>query len=160
MQEKYRGRGASSRGFVPRIGKKRKFVGDATQVSGRVVALPQASHPYPSTITPIRTHIQYISYIKTLNIHYTQHIPHIQHMPHINTSHTSQTHENITLKPTNSPTQRLTQPNKKKRFKEVAFWATFPPNKSKYFFLRFGLIVYRKQTTRIPTQTNSPQTPY
>ena len=159
MQEKYRGRGASSRGFVPRIGKKRKFVGDATQVSGRVVALPQASHPYPSTITPIRTHIQYISYIKTLNIHYTAYTAHTAHAAHKYITYITNPRKYY-IETDESPTQRLTQPNKKKRFKEVAFWATFPPNKSKYFFLRFGLIVYRKQTTRIPTQTNSPQTPY
>ena len=134
MQEKYRGRGASSRGFVPRIGKKRKFVGDATQVSGRVVALPQASHPYPSTITPIRTHIQYISYIKTLNIHYTQHIPHIQHMPHINTSHTSQTHENITLKPTNPQPKGKPNPTKKKGLKKWHFGPLFPQTKANIFF--------------------------
>ena len=57
---------------------------------------------------------------------------------------------NIILKSTNSPTQG--QPNPRKIRLKVAFWATFFAA-AKIIFGGLGLISYRKQATKIPTQT-------
>ena len=63
---------------------------------------------------------------------------------------------NINIKPTSTPTQRQANP-RKNRFK-VAFWAAL--SHSKRCFRGLGLVLYRKQTTRNPTQPKCPQTLY
>ena len=61
----------------------------------------------------------------------------------------------IVMKPTNSPTQG--HPNLRKKGLKIksGVWATF--SHIKYFFVGRDWF-YRKQTTRNPTQPNSPQT--
>ena len=63
-------------------------------------------------------------------------------------------HINITMKPTNSPIQG--QPNPRKKWLKVTFGPLFPTANN---FSWVGTDFYRKQTTRNPTETNSPQTP-
>ena len=58
------------------------------------------------------------------------------------------------MKPTDSPTR--SQPNPRKVRLKVAFGPPFP---TANIFSWVG-IDFRKQTTRNPTQPNSPQTPY
>ena len=53
------------------------------------------------------------------------------------------------------PNPRPTQPTKK--MVESGIWATF--SHGKYFVRGLGLVLYRKQTTRNPTQPNYSQTP-
>ena len=53
------------------------------------------------------------------------------------------------------PNPRPTQP--KKEQVKSCIWATF--SHSKYFLRGMGQVLYRKQTTRNLTQSNSPQTP-
>ena len=60
------------------------------------------------------------------------------------------------MKPTNSPTKG--QPNPRKNGLKVGFGPLLYHNK--LFFRGLGLILYRKQTTRNPTQPNSPQATY
>ena len=62
-------------------------------------------------------------------------------------------HINVIMKPTNSPTQG--QPNPRKIGLKVAFGPLFFPQQ---IVLRgLGIVLYRKQTTRNPTQPNSLQ---
>ena len=61
---------------------------------------------------------------------------------------------NITMKPTNSPTQGQPNPEKNHNRLKVAFGRLFV---TAFLFRGLGLILYRKQTTRNPTQPNSPQ---
>ena len=56
------------------------------------------------------------------------------------------------MKPTNSPTQG--QPSPRKNRLKSGIWGHFFPH-CKYFFSGSGLILYRKQATRNPTQPNS-----
>ena len=65
-------------------------------------------------------------------------------------------HIDIFMKPSNSPTQG--QPNPRKIRLKSGIWATFFPQQ--IIFRGLGLVLYRKQTTRNLTQSNSPQTPY
>ena len=64
-------------------------------------------------------------------------------------------HINISMKPTNSPTQGQHNPKKIRLKWHLGHF--FP---QQIFFRGLGLILYRKQTTRNPTKQNSPQTPY
>ena len=64
-------------------------------------------------------------------------------------------HINIIMKPTNPPTQG--QPNPWKIRLKVAFGPLFPT--AKIIFRGLGLVLYRKQTTRILTQPDSAPTP-
>ena len=62
---------------------------------------------------------------------------------------------NIIMKPTQLPNPRPTQPQKN-QVKSGILGHFFP---QQIFFRGLGLVLYRKQTTRNPTQPNSPQTP-
>ena len=63
-------------------------------------------------------------------------------------------HINVIMKPTNSPTQR--QPNPRNIWLKVAFGPRFPTTNN---FSWVGVGLCRKQTTKNPTQSNSPRTP-
>ena len=62
---------------------------------------------------------------------------------------------NTVVKPTNSPTQG--QPNPRINRLKVAFGALFL---TELHFRGLRLILYRKQTTRVLTQPDCPQTPW
>ena len=66
-------------------------------------------------------------------------------------------HVNIIMKPTNSPTQGQPSPRKKVGLRPH-FGSLFHHSKS--FSRGLGLVLCRKQTTKNPTQPNSPQTPW
>ena len=64
------------------------------------------------------------------------------------------------MKPTNYPTTDG-QPNARKKIglRGGILGLLFFPTAIFFFFVGLGLVLYRKQTTRNPLQSNSPQTP-